>query len=282
MIFNARFTGVAMAATLAGLATTSNAHAGSWNMGGTQWANNYFSAVIASFTVPPAPTAQSEAVTNIWPGLEDVTGQWVLQPVLSYGFLQEAWLMDNQVYGGSNGNPANSSCVTGNATYCDTPQKVNTGDTIVAGIAMDWSNLGTGCITSTGADCNYNIIWIDTTTGQSSVLKDWLQPLPLRWAQGLILETNFYNFLGLPAPSTCADYPSYYVLQASVALFEPQGSNLEVQDVTNLAAGYPGYGGGAPQGGWSNLAVPGCYLQAFATSGTTSSPTGSIAFWFWN
>jgi hypothetical protein len=278
MIFRSRHIGVAVAATLAGLGTTSTAHA-QWVMGGTQWANNYFTTVVTSFTVPPAPTAQSSAVTNIWPGIEDAQGTWVLQPVLSYGFLEEGWLMDNQVYGPSNGNPNNTACPTGNATYCDEPQQVNAGDSIIAGVALDWTNLGSGCNTNTGTNCNYNLIWIDTTTHQTSELKDWVAPTPLRWAQGLVFEANFYTGTGLPGPSTCADYPAAREFEATVGLYESSGSNLQVQDVTNLSAGYPGFGNGF---NWESPPVSGCFFQAFASPGTASSPAGEISFWFWN
>jgi hypothetical protein len=127
---------------LAGVTSSSQAKA-EWVAGGTQFANNYFTSVAVVMTVPPAPTGRSEAVSNFWPGIQDAKGSWVLQSVLSYGFEGEGWLMDNMVVGPSNNNPNNTSCPTGNATYCDQPRTVNSGDQILAAISLDACQMAT-------------------------------------------------------------------------------------------------------------------------------------------
>lgn len=239
MLYRSRFVGMTAVLAFAGIATSGTAHA-NWVMGATQFAHNYFTEVSVTFKVPLAPYAQSNAVTNIWPGIEDAQGQWVLQPVLSYGFEAESWLMDNMVVGPSNGNPGNTSCVTGNATYCDSPQVVHYNDEIEASIWLDSNNPGPNCNTNTGTNCNYDVSWSDLTTGATSTLTDWLQPTPLIWAQGLILETNLYSGLGLPAPTTCYAYPQRSYVLGTVNLTEKSGSNLFAPDTVNLTKDSPG------------------------------------------
>jgi hypothetical protein len=256
MFTQSRRIGLTTCLALAGLASNSPAKA-DWIVGGTQFASNYFTDVVLSITVPPAPTVMSGAVSNLWAGIEDAQGSWVLQPVLSYGFLAEAWQMENVVTGPSNGNPNNTSCITGDAQYCDAPITVSTGDQIVMQIELDTNNLGPNCNQSTGAKCNYNVEWLDFTSGASSVLQDWTQPTPLIWAQGLIFEDGISTHMGLPPPSSCNDYPVTLV-SANVALYEKVGSNFFHQDVTNMTADNPGT---AP---FSN--DTGCFFEA-ATSG---------------
>jgi hypothetical protein len=232
---------IAIPIVLASLATSAQARA-VWVMGGTQLApsGDYFTEVTTSFTVPPAPAQPSEGVTNLWPGIEDGMGQWVLQSVLSYGFLSEGWLMDNMVVGPSNGNPNNTSCPTGNATYCDTPLSVNSGDNIFVGIYLDQSNRGGNCNLTAGTNCNYTIFWLDFTTGRFSELLDWTAPTPLVWAQGLVFEQTLYTGLGLGSPTSCSDYPLGTAVTGDVALYHNVGSNLYAQIPSNLVANNPG------------------------------------------
>jgi hypothetical protein len=212
-------------------------------MGGDQSlpSGDYFTEITTSFTVPPAPTQQSEGVTNLWAGLEDGQNR-VLQPVLSYGFQREGWQMENIVVGSSNGNPNNTSCPTGDGVYCDNPKAVSSGDNMFVGVILDQGNLGTSCIPSTGANCNYDIFWLDFTSGAVSVLQDWTSPTPLFAAQGLIFEQTVYTGLGLSPPTNCSDYPLGTFVSATVALYHKVGSNFYTQIPTNLVTGDPASG----------------------------------------
>jgi hypothetical protein len=258
-----RGTGMTISLVLGSLVSSSRAEA-NYVAGGQQTISTYFTQVSASFTVPPAPTQQSMAVTNLFPGLEDESLDTILQPVLEYGQQGPGfgWQMIN-VVDDQSGNPNNTVCNANVGVYCDEFRPVSPGDSIYATVAIDQGLPGANCNKVTGAKCNYNVMWFDMTTGAYSVLQDWLQASPLKIALGMAFEANESSEGGEHVPPTsCGDYP-LAILTADVGLdtASASGSNLSVPVTTNLTPFSPRLGG------VSN--PPGCNSFDAAANGQT-------------
>lgn len=136
--------------------------------------------IVATWTVPSAPSTQDDQVIYFFPGLEQLPNvQSILQPVLGWnGYGDKAWTL------------ASWNCCVDGTTFHSDPVAANEGDTVV-GDTYSTCAAGQACST-------WQIDSRNTTTGQTSSLVT--NPYAdLTWVFGGVLEV--YNV------STCGNYP---------------------------------------------------------------------------
>ncbi|MGD0212117.1 MAG: choice-of-anchor D domain-containing protein [Terriglobales bacterium] len=140
--------------------------------------------IIATWTVPPAPTSKGNEVVYFFPGLEDSNDVVsIIQPVLG-------WNMDDT---GTPWTIASWNCCPSGITVESTPVNVNAGDTIVGTTVSTCGAGNESCPT-------WNITTADVTTGGSTTLGNTpSEGQTFNWAFGGVLEA--YNI------SQCSDYP---------------------------------------------------------------------------
>lgn len=155
--------------------------------------------IIATWTVPPAPTSHNGEVVYFFPGMEDSNDVVsIIQPVLGW----------NMAYSGiSTWSIASwNCCPSGTADY-STPVSVNPGDTI-QGTVMSTCSAGTeSCPT-------WNITTEDVTSGKSTTLSNTpSEGQTFNWAFGGVLEA--YNIV------QCSDYPpNGSLIFSNIALYD--------------------------------------------------------------
>ncbi|QWT19029.1 hypothetical protein KPL74_14910 [Bacillus sp. NP157] len=136
--------------------------------------------IVATWTVPSAPTTQDDQTIYFFPGLEQLPDvQSILQPVLGWnGYGDKAWTL------------ASWNCCVDGTTFHSDPVPANAGDNVV-GDTYSTCAAGVACDT-------WKIDSRNTTTGQTSSLTT--NPYAdLTWVFGGVLEV--YNV------STCGEYP---------------------------------------------------------------------------
>lgn len=155
-----------------------------WIEYGSATSSTSYGKIDATWTVPPAPTANNGQVVYLFPGLEDYSDVvTIIQPVLGW----------NSDFAGEWGIASWNCCAKG-ITWESTPVKVNAGDSIF-GAVYDTCAAGTlSCAT-------WDILTKDLTTAKSTQLtKSSADGQTFNWAFGGVLEV--YNI------SKCADYPA--------------------------------------------------------------------------
>jgi hypothetical protein len=136
--------------------------------------------IVATWTVPSAPTTQDDQVIYFFPGLEQLPDvKSILQPVLGWnGYSDKKWTL------------ASWNCCVDGTTFHSDPVPANEGDNVV-GDTYSTCAAGVACDT-------WKIDSRNTTTGQTSSLST--DPYAdLNWVFGGVLEV--YNV------STCGEYP---------------------------------------------------------------------------
>jgi hypothetical protein len=160
-----------------------------WVVGETQVASNVFTALTATFSVPPPPSAgDGQAVTFIWPGME-TQSVYLIQPVLQFNQADRSeWEMENYF-------------VMGATTIAhDNAIAVNQGDWINTVMEIDYTDPGANCQVS-GADCNYVVGWQDSTQNGPWHSLTTVAPEPYTFGQAAIFEAAG-EFSG------CNDFPA--------------------------------------------------------------------------
>jgi hypothetical protein len=143
-----------------------------------------YGALIAEWTVPPAPSANNGQTVYLFPGLEDYKDVvTIIQPVLGW----------NSDFASAWGIASWNCCVSG-TVFESTPVRVNSGDTIF-GEMVDTCAAGTlSCPT-------WDVLTEDLTSGKYSLLTNTSsQGQTFNWAFAGALEV--YNI------AQCADYPT--------------------------------------------------------------------------
>jgi hypothetical protein len=202
------------------------AGATTWVMGTAQYsgAGTYWTEVAADFSVPAAPTISGEGEKfSIWPGLYGQDGT-LIQAVLQWNQNGEGigWTMQNEFVPGSGAAPQYGNQIG-----------VNPGDSIAAGVFLDTANPGSGCVMSTGDNCNYETVWIDLSL-HSSAVNVWAMPVGPTWALGTILEAPFSVY-----PS-CANFPYTAPMEIQNSLWKYSSSNTFTSVTPNFTFETPG------------------------------------------
>jgi hypothetical protein len=259
------FSAMVIAASV-GVLGSRSAWATTWVVGATQVSStSFYSGVEITFTVPATPAnAGTSLKSSIWPGLEPQDGTLVLQPVLEYNEGGAGgWTMHNEVAG--------QGC--GNICYRDTGVTVQPGDSIYASVMMDFGN--PGCAVNagtTGANCNYLILWWDETSGATATTPDLAVPKPLTVALGLIFEP-------IGTATSCNDFP-LGVITSQANVYEYQGPSDLGVPVTNLTAGTPSSGPPFSNiSAGSGAAYPNCVNIATSRSQPPPSGYDQISMW---
>ncbi|WP_206064268.1 hypothetical protein [Oleiagrimonas sp. C23AA] len=171
-----------------------------WVMSANYSSNSPIGRIVATWTVPAAPSAQQDAVIYFFPGLEQLPNvQSILQPVLGWNS-----------YGGKAWTLASWNCCVSGTTYHSAPVAAHTGDVVVG---------DTYSTCAAGVDCStWKIDSRDTTTGQTSSLTT--NPYAdLNWVYGGVLEV--YNV------STCSEYPaSSPIVFHNIQVYRRDGSRV--------------------------------------------------------
>jgi hypothetical protein len=168
-----------------------------WVTGGTQFANSFFTAMTAEFSVPPAPsTNNAQAPVGIWPGIETFANSsgdsYVMQPVLEYQQPEGSnqWTMQNMVVLGNN------------LIEEDSPIVVSPGQWINTIFEIDYVNSGSGCQPD-GSNCQYAFGWQNASTNGPWHTLLTTVPLKWAWAQAAIFEAAQPSNYG-----GCNDFPA--------------------------------------------------------------------------
>jgi len=154
--------------------------------------------IIATWTVPPAPTSKNGEVVYFFPGMEDSNDVVsIIQPVLG-------WNMDDT---NTPWTIASWNCCPNGITVESTPVSVNPGDTIQGTVQST-------CSAGTESCPTWNITTADVTTGGSTTLGNTpSEGQTFNWAFGGVLEA--YNIV------QCSDYPPNVSLTFSnIALYD--------------------------------------------------------------
>jgi hypothetical protein len=154
--------------------------------------------IVATWTVPPAPTSRNGEVVYFFPGLEDINDVVsIIQPVLG-------WNMDDT---NTPWTIASWNCCPSGITVESTPVNVNPGDTIVGTTVSTCGAGNESCPT-------WNITTADVTTGGSTTLGNTpSEGQTFNWAFGGVLEA--YNI------TQCSDYPPNAALTyTDIALYD--------------------------------------------------------------
>ena len=158
-----------------------------------------YGAILATWTVPPAPKRNDGQVLYFFPGLEDIdSGASILQPVLGWYYGQ--WTIASW-----------NCCLNGVATN-STPVNVSPGDQIYGSVTNN-------CAVGTVLCATWNVLTVDLSTGESTTLANTpSEGQTFNWAFGGVLEAYYIDH--------CADYPPDGSLQFDyIGLFD---QNLKV------------------------------------------------------
>jgi hypothetical protein len=139
-----------------------------------------YGALVARWTVPPHPLAEDGQVLFFFPGLEDINEtQSILQPVLG-------------LYGGQ-WTIASWNCCLSGIVVSSPAVNVEPGDRI-------YGSMTSTCGTGTLSCATWNVLSVDLSTGQSTVLADTPSDGQVfNWAFGGVLEAYYVV--------RCDDYP---------------------------------------------------------------------------
>ncbi len=140
-----------------------------------------YGALVATWTVPPAPTANDGQVLFFFPGLEDIdsTSTSILQPVMSWSGGQ--WAITSW------------NCCLSGITTSSPGVNVNSGDTIYGSITST-------CPAGTVSCATWNVLSVDLTTGDNTILGATPSDGQVfNWAFGGVLEVYYIV--------SCQDYP---------------------------------------------------------------------------
>ena len=142
-----------------------------------------YGALIAEWTVPPAPSANNGQTVYLFPGMEDYKDVvTIIQPVLGW----------NSDFASAWGIASWNCCVTG-TVYESAPVRVNAGDTILG-------ELVDTCAAGTLSCASWDVFTEDITSGKyTELVNTSSQGQTFNWAFAGALEV--YNV------SQCADYP---------------------------------------------------------------------------
>lgn len=155
--------------------------------------------IVATWTVPNAPTTKDDQVIYFFPGLEQLpTVQSILQPVLGWnGYNDKAWTL------------ASWNCCVDGTTYHSDPIPARVGDTVV-GDTYSTCAAGQACST-------WKIDSRNTTTGKTSSLTT--NPYAdLTWVFGGVLEV--YNV------STCGEYPGGPITFSNIQVYDRNNTRV--------------------------------------------------------
>jgi len=144
-------------------------------------ATTSYGALVARWVVPSQPTANDGQVLYLFPGFEDINStQTILQPVL--GWYQGQWTI------------ASWNCCLNGVTSNSPPVNVSPGDQI-------YGSVTTTCGAGTLECATWNVLSLDMTTGDSTILADTPNESQVfNWAFGGVLEPYYIV--------SCADYPA--------------------------------------------------------------------------
>jgi len=155
--------------------------------------------IVATWTVPNAPTTKDDQVIYFFPGLEQLpTVQSILQPVLGWnGYNDKAWTL------------ASWNCCVDGTTYHSDPIPARVGDMVV-GDTYSTCAAGQACST-------WKIDSRNTTTGKTSSLTT--NPYAdLTWVFGGVLEV--YNV------STCGEYPGGPITFSNIQVYDRNNTRV--------------------------------------------------------
>lgn len=149
--------------------------------------------IVASWTVPSAPSAKNDQVIYFFPGLEQLpTVQSILQPVLGWnGYGDKAWTL------------ASWNCCVDGTTFHSDPIAAKAGDKVV-GDTYSTCAAGQACST-------WKIDSKNTTTGQTSTLTT--NPYAdLTWVFGGVLEVY--------SVASCNQYPGGPITFSNIQVYD--------------------------------------------------------------
>jgi len=152
--------------------------------------------LVATWTVPPAPSSNNDETVYMFPGLEDIDHVVsIIQPVLGWNAdFSSAWGI------------ASWNCCPNGITVESPAVSVSSGAEIKG-------TLRDACAAGTLSCTKWKVITEDVATGKSTTLNHTpSEGQTFNWAFGGALEV--YNV------SQCSDYPSNGALTLSVALFD--------------------------------------------------------------
>jgi hypothetical protein len=155
--------------------------------------------IVATWTVPSAPSTKDDQVIYFFPGLEQLPNvQSILQPVLGWnGYGDKAWTL------------ASWNCCVDGTTFHSDPVPARAGDTVV-GDTYSTCAAGQACST-------WKIDSRNTTTGQTSSLTT--NPYAdLTWVFGGVLEV--YNV------STCGEYPGGPITFRNIEVYDRDNTRV--------------------------------------------------------
>lgn len=155
--------------------------------------------IVATWTVPSAPSTKDDQVIYFFPGLEQLpTVQSILQPVLGWnGYGDKAWTL------------ASWNCCVDGTTFHSDPVPAKAGD-VVVGDTYSTCAAGQACST-------WKIDSRNTTTGQTSSLTT--NPYAdLTWVFGGVLEV--YNV------STCGEYPGGPITFSNIQVYDRNNTRV--------------------------------------------------------
>ena len=225
--------------------------------------NTSFGELVASWTVPQAPTSNDGQILFFFPGFEDYTDTVrILQPVLGWNSdFSSAWGIASWNYS-PDGNSWESSAT-----------RVNPGDTISGSIQ---STCSAGTLTCP----SWNVVTNDETTGQgTSLLSTASEGQTFNWASAAALEV--YNV------SQCSDYPANgQITFPYVRLYDNSFNLISTPGWTfeNRSAGWPpqcNYGGEQNTGLVTLIYGP-PQAPITYTNNTTPSPSQCYEYPFGN
>ena len=156
--------------------------------------NTAYGALVATWTVPPAPPAKDGQWIFFFPGLEDINNvQSILQPVLQWSPNQ--WAL------------ASWNCCLDNITVESPVIPVNPGDSIYGSITST-------CPAGTPSCPTWNVLGVDLTTGESTILSNTPSNGQIfNWAFGGVMEPYYIV--------SCEDYPpNKHIVFDHIALFD--------------------------------------------------------------
>jgi len=164
--------------------------------------SNSYGKIVATWTVPPAPTSNDGQLLYFFPGFEDASDVIsILQPVMQWGVGYAGggayWLMSSW-----------NCCINGTTWYSPLLD-VNVGDTILGAIAPTCKPGNNYCAT-------WNVLSEDVTTGKKTILaKTTADGQIWNWAFGAVSED--YGLV------QCSDFPDNSGLTFTVHLYDQNG-----------------------------------------------------------
>jgi len=168
----------------------------SWIVDGDVITSSSYGEIVATWTVPPAPTSYDRQTVYFFPGLEDANDiVSIIQPVLGWDAdFAKAWGI------------ASWNCCSGDITYESTPVRVNIGDSILG------TTVST-CAAGTLSCPTWNIVTTDQTTGGTTELDN-------SSSEGQTFNWAFAGTLEVYSIDQCSDYPPNGSITFNVALYD--------------------------------------------------------------